>query len=86
MDYNNIFKLYLFILEMPIKPVVDTFFCVFRVRKRVKLYTYQGKEVYFSGETCVDIGLKKCTFQVRKTPERYTKYSDAEYFLTQERI
>ena len=63
-DDNNIFKLYLFILEIRKNRVVEGFLKCLCVPGRCILYTFRGKEVYISGATCVVIRLKMCTLKV----------------------
>lgn len=46
--------------------MVDRFLVGFRVPEGGKLFTFWGKEVYLSGETCVVMRVKKCTFAVIK--------------------
>lgn len=43
------------------KPVVDAFRGIFCVRKRGRLFTSEGKEVYIYGGCCLLCGVTQCT-------------------------
>lgn len=57
------FNLILFILESLENRVVEGFLRGFCVPERGILFTFQGEDVYHSGDTCVGIRGMLCTFE-----------------------